>query len=387
MKKSLVALAALSLLGNAFADVDVSGGVKLYGVLDAGVQSQTLNNPYSDASNSFQGIFASNATSRLGVKASRDLGEGMKGIAQAEQELAPDTATLLPNANRQAFVGLSSESAGTLTIGTHETTAYEVWGMDVNGRIEYKPQVWRTLASASTQDRANNSIKYISPTFNGFTGHLMVGLAEKPSNNTCSAGSIGSANTCSEFSSYAIKYKGDKLSAAVVHDQTTYIYQAYKFAGIANAGVSTTSAVTTGATLGLIYGDTSTGTSYNTPTQRDIIAVSYDFDGTVVNYIYGKSYQADLTGSNTTNTVGIRTSFDKLTLAVSYGTGSVVSPNSSAATAGLAKSGSNTDLTMGAYYNFDKSTSVYFLGSSSTSTVGLYDGSNVTVAMGVRYNF
>ena len=37
MKKTLVALATLSAIGSAFADVDVSGGIKLYGVLDQGI--------------------------------------------------------------------------------------------------------------------------------------------------------------------------------------------------------------------------------------------------------------------------------------------------------------------------------------------------------------
>ena len=163
MKKSLVALAAMTVVASAFADVDVSGGVKIYGVLDQGYQSQSLTNPNANTSNDYQGMYASNGTSRFGVKASRDLGDGLKGVAQAELELAPDTSTLLPSANRQAYVGLVSEKAGTLLMGTMETTAYEVFAMDVNGRVEYKPQVWRTLASVSMQDRANNAIKYISP--------------------------------------------------------------------------------------------------------------------------------------------------------------------------------------------------------------------------------
>jgi len=398
MKKTLVALATLSALGSAFADVDVSGGVKLYGVLDAGVQSQSLVNPGSSSvasvTNSYQGIFASNATSRLGVKASRDLGDGLKGVAQAEIELAPDQATLLPSSNRQAFVGLTSETAGTLLIGTMETTAYEVWGMDVNGRIEYKPQVWRTLTSVSMQDRANNSIKYISPSINGFTGHLMYGFAEKPSNSySCGAYSTdtiaaGTASACSEFSSLAIKFKGENLTAAIVHDQTTYIVQAYKFAGIANAGSSAATAASGIAVKALAYGETSATSfsNYNTPVQRDIVAINYDLDGTLFNYIYAKSYQNDLAASNVTNTFGIRKAFDKMTLAVSYGTGTVTSVNTTA-TLLLAESGSTTDLTFGAYYNFDKSTSVYFLGSQSTSTVGYYSGANTTFAMGARYNF
>ena len=389
MKKSLVALATLSMFGSAFADVDVSGGIKLYGVLDQGYQSQVLNNPYANVTSNYQGMFASNGTSRFGVKGSRDLSDGIKGIAQAELELAPDAATLLPAANRQAFVGLTSEGFGSILLGTQETTAYEVWAMDVNGRVEYKPQVWRTLTSVSLQDRANNAIKYITPNLNGFTGHVMLGFAEIASTATISAPTAGSANSGSEFGSIALKYKGDNLTAAFVHDQTSYIYQAYKFAGVSNAGVSTTTVPTNYGTT-LIYGDTSTtGTSYNTPTQRDIFALSYDFGGTIVNYIYGRSYQQDLAGSNTTNTVGIRKAFDKFTLAYSYGTGTVTSAKGTltSASSTIAEDGSTSDATFGAYYNFDKSTQVYLLASKSSATVGYYDGSNQTIALGGRYNF
>jgi len=390
MKKSLVALATMSVVASAFADVDVSGGIKLYGTLDQGYQNQALNNSFTNVSSNYQGMFASNSTSRFGVKGSRDLGDGTKGILQFEQELAPDSATLLPSSNRQSFVGLSNEKFGSILLGTQETTAYEVWGMDVNGRVEYKPQVWRTLTSVSMQDRSNNAIKYITPDLNGFTGHFMYGFAEIASTVAVGVPTAGSANSASTFGSIALKYKKDNLTAAVVRDQTSYIFQAYKFAGVSNAGVSTTTALTSSTTT-LVYGDTAIalGTSYKTPTQRDIFALSYNIEGTILNYIYGKSYQSGLTGSNTTSTVGIRKAFDKLTLAYSYGTGTVVSPNGTltAAKVTLAGDGSLTDSTFGAYYSYDKSTQVYLLASKSTATVGFYDGSNQTIAMGGRYVF
>jgi len=388
MKKSLVALATMTVVASAFADVDVSGGVKIYGVLDQGYQSQSLTNPTANTSNDYQGMYASNGTSRFGVKASRDLGDGLKGVAQAELELAPDTATLLPSANRQSFVGLVSEKAGSLLMGTMETTAYEVWAMDVNGRVEYKPQVWRTLASVSMQDRANNAIKYISPEFGGFTLHLMQSFAEKASTVAVAAPTLGSANSFSEFTSVGLKYKGENLTAAFLHDQTTYIQQGYKFAGVTNAGVSATTVPTSYNSV-MLYGASGTSTTgYLEATQRDIIAFNYNIDGTILSYIYGKSYQSG-GGSNTTSTIGFRKAFDKLTLAYSYGTGAIDSKGSavSGLTNTLASDGTITDSTLGAYYNFDKSTQAYMLYSHSTSSVGYYDGVNNTFAIDARYNF
>ena len=379
--------------GNVFADVEVASGVSLYGVLDQGFQSQSLTNPYTNASSTYQGLFASSGTSRFGFKASRDLGDGIKAIAQAELELAPDSSTLLPSSNRQAFVGFENGNFGSVLLGTMETTAYEVWGMDANGRVEYKPQVWRTLTSVALQDRANNSIKFISPAYSGFTAHVMKSFAEKSSAASVSAPTAGSANTFSEIASIGIKYKEDKVSAAWVHDRTSFIHQAYRFAGVTNSGVSATNVPNYGDTdkttynTPLVYGSASLASGYTEPTKRNIFAASYKLENTVVNYIYGKSYQ-EQGGSNSTSTIGLRQAYKKLSLALSYGNGTISSPATISNTSyKYAASGKTSDLTLGAYYFFDKSLHAYFIFSNSTSRVAFYEGQNKTVSMGARYNF
>ena len=394
MKKSLVALATMSVVASAFADVDVSGGIKMYGNLDQGYLSQTLKSPSTNVSANYSGMFAANATSRLGFKGSRDLSEGFKGIFQVEIQLDPDTATLLPTKNRTAFVGLQG-SFGSIMGGTMETAAYEVFGMDVNGRIEYKPQVWRTTTSLDLQDRANNSIKYVSPKFGGFDLHIQQSFNEYASTYT----NVGStANPNAEILSIALKFNKDNLRAAFVHDETKNALMGFKFAGLSNAGPSTT-----GTTSGMLYyglaGTTASLAngilSTATPIKRDIASVTYDFGTVSVNYLFAKSYQSGTyAGSNTTNTIGVKVPYEKFTFALSTGTGSVnsysdtaVADSSTTVPTGRAKDGLISDTTVGIYYNFDKSTSVYFLGSQSTSSVGLYDGSSKTYAMGARYSF
>jgi predicted porin len=228
MKKSLVALATLSVVGTAFADVDVSGGIKLYGVLDQAYTSQTLTAPIASGSTvTYNSMFASSATSRLGVKGSRDLGDGIKGRVQAEIQIEPDNKSLLPaDKNRTGFVALSKEGAGEVQLGTQETTAYEVFGMDVNGRVEYKPQVWRTTASNNIQDRANNAIKYISPEFGGLTFHAQKGFSDT------------TISTSNVFTSLGLKFNQDKFKAAFVYDKLTNSTAKYLFAGTINAGPS-----------------------------------------------------------------------------------------------------------------------------------------------------
>jgi len=372
MKKTLVALATLSAIGSAFADVDVSGGIKLYGVLDQAVTNQSLTDPTTPGNSStYQSLFASQATSRFGFKGFRDLGNGTKARIQAEIQVEPDNSTQLPAKNRQTFVGISNDSAGEILLGTLETTAYEIFAMDVNGRVEYKPQVWRTVASSDTQDRSNNSVKYITPEYAGFTGHLSRGFSDAASTKTSSA-----------FSSYGLKYHNGNLKAAYVLDKLSNQAGSYKFAGLVNAGPSKEAASYTSTALAYAGSSTSTIT-------RQIGAVTYDFGVASVNYIYAKSYNAAINAGNlTTNTFGVKVPYNDFTLALSYGTGSINSyTTASSSTAGDA---TINDTTFGLYYNIDKATSLYALSSTSNLSSGggtAQAGKNVTYAIGARYNF
>jgi len=373
MKKSLVALATLSVVGSAFADIDISGGVKMYGVIDQAVTSQTMTDPsVASRSINYTSMFAAAATSRLGFKGTRDLGDGIKGRFQAEIQVEPDNATMLPAKNRGTFVGISNASAGEIIAGTQETTAYEIFGMDVNGRVEYKPQVWRATTSADAQDRANNSLKYVSPSIGGFTAHAMRGFADTAS------------STSSAYTSLGLKFNKDKIRAALVMDKTTNTAGSYRFAGLVNAGPSKEGATYTSSAL--IYAG-STAASI----MRTIGSVSYDFGVASVNYLYAKSY-SDTTnaGSLTTSTVGVRVPYEKFAFALSYGTGAIDSYTTAAS--GLTTAGDATinDTTFGLYYNLDKATSFYLLGSNSNLSTGggyVQAGKNVTYAVGARYNF
>ena len=88
-------------------------------------------------------------------------------------------------------------------------------------------------------------------------------------------------------------------------------------------------------------------------------------------------------GSLTTNTLGLRIPLDSLTLAVSYGMGTLdASSTSTALDANL------TDTTIGAYYAFDKSTSAYFVGSITTiGSQAVQSGSVKTANIGLQYKF
>lgn len=390
MKKSLVALAALSAM-SAFADVDVSGGIKMYGVLDQALISQKWVGLYASdpiaaqtpKSASNVGLFAAGATSRLGVKGARDLGDGIKGVVQIEIELSPDTQAgqggVLPTKNRGTFVGLEKSDVGFIRLGTQETTAYETFAMDVNGRVEYKPQVWRYTAADNQQDRAGNAIKLSTAAFMGVTASAMYARSDTASNNAGEAASGSTAPgsaSAGDFKSLGLKYQQGDVQLAYVWDVLTNTANAYQLPGQMYEGPgnnfsgnkSQKGKAITIASAGDI--------------ERQIGAASYTFGDFKLNAIKADANTSGK-GSIKTTTFGVRYTYDKFAIAYSIGAGKVKNLGT-----GSTNSGDVSDNTVGAYYNFDKSTSVYFLGSQAKyKPDGKATSSTSTQAIGVQYRF
>lgn len=376
MKKYLNLVAGLCAVSSVWADVDVSAGVKLYGVLDQAVQSQTLKDSISaTAGQKYVGMYAAAATSRVGVKATRDINGDTKAYIQVELEVKPDKpkgGVINTSANRGTFVGLDGK-AGTIRLGTQETMAYETFAMDANGRTEYKPQLWRltqTKGDSNSQgDRAGNSVKYITPVFGGFTGHALAGLGE--------------GNT--RYQSVAIKYQDDKFKGVFIRDITENAK-----GKLCAPGTNCTDGVaydgsTTGNSNSLVWGGTNDDKVF-----RNVAAASYDFGLMNLNYIYAKAYTTvySKTGSLTTHTLGLKIPLDSLTLALSLGTGTLDSYTTASATNLTAGDAKLSDTTLGAYYAFDKSTSAYFVGSlTSIGNQSVQAGSVKTANLGLQYKF
>jgi len=227
MNKNVFILAAVA-AATAHADVKVAAGLKLYGVIDQAYTTQSVSSANS-ASKIYKnnGFFAAATTSKFGVKGERDLGDGIKGLIQFEQELEPDESTLMPAKNRTAFVGLAHEDRGGVRLGTQETPAYVLFSSDANGRAEYKPQLWRYLAADKVHDRANNAIRLISPKFGPVSVEVMRGFSEA----TTSAGS--------EFRSVGVNVQHGQLAAKLVWDSLTNKALEYALPGDPYAGVMT----------------------------------------------------------------------------------------------------------------------------------------------------
>ena len=377
MNKKIFFLSVLAAT-SAHADVEVAAGLKLYGVLDQAYTTQSVSSAKSTPKiYKNTGFFAAASTSKFGVKGERDLGNAVKAVIQFEQELAPDESTLMPAKNRTAFVGLENKTMGGVRLGTQETPAYVLFGSDANGRVEYKPQLWRFLAGSATQDRANNAIKLISPKFGPVNVEFMRGFSEVAQ---------GGSGTATEFTSWGVNFQEGQLSAKLVWDSLSNSALNYYLPGEPNAGSLNYSSLSDAKKTTMIASSTTK------PLQRAFASISYDMGVAKVNYIFGGAY-TEGKGQVITNTVGIRVPMDQWTVALSAGMGNYTNADGNNGTATIA--GKLSDATLGAYYSFDKSTTAYLLTSmgrntpSVTSTYFTADttGESQTTAVGLRYNY
>lgn len=187
MKKSLIALAVLATTGAAFAQ----SSVNLYGRIDTSVGSSKIGAP-GLAARSNQ-MFSGNLTStRWGVRGSEDLGGGLKAIFGLEQgfDSSNGTQTAGDAFNRMAMVGLSG-GFGAVKLGRHDTSFDDIRDLTVSSNIFDSGTFASTEGVVGTSgylgvgqladygDRANNQIRYESPSFGGFSAGFSYGLDEQ----------------------------------------------------------------------------------------------------------------------------------------------------------------------------------------------------------------
>src|SRR5580658_8842220 len=113
MKKQVIALAVSAAFA---APVFAQSSVTLYGVIDEGI-NYTSN---VGGNREFEMVSGYAQGSRWGLKGSEDLGGGLKAVFQLENGFNANSGTLAEGGRlfgRQAYVGLSDDKYGTITIG------------------------------------------------------------------------------------------------------------------------------------------------------------------------------------------------------------------------------------------------------------------------------
>lgn len=171
MQKKLIALAVAGLAsGAAFAQSNVT----IYGVADASWESVKAESATagSKADVASRSRLSSNS-SLLGFKGTEDLGNGLKAVFQFEGGVSLDTGLSTFSA-RDTFVGLAG-GFGTVVAGnlTHPIRAFGA-KVDQNPGatgIAFAGSIFGEVngVKTGTDDRASNTLAYVSPSFNGFS--------------------------------------------------------------------------------------------------------------------------------------------------------------------------------------------------------------------------
>ncbi len=243
MKKSLIALAALSAFATA---AQAQSSVTVYGLIDMGYTAGT-NTHTTAAGVSTDRKFSSTgngdgalATSRLGVRGTEDLGGGLKANFVLEYDLidvgtggngqtnAATTTNGAADFNgtaaaaaagfgaRYSWVGLEDAKLGQLRLGRQEQSIHSVM---VGGSAGAANNVTGAIYSAGLGDVSTNqasvrphnvfvnrAVTYISPAFNGFRVELQTASQELET--------VGTAPTQASENGGSLKYSAGKLSAA-----------------------------------------------------------------------------------------------------------------------------------------------------------------------------
>lgn len=287
MKKSLIALAVLASSGAAMAQSSVT----LYGVADAFVGAQKTTTFTKDpvtnvttASSTRQGVVSSGGLngSRWGLRGSEDLGGGLKAVFVLESGFSIDSGNVAGGASmfgRQAYVGLTSDSFGSVSLG-RQYGAYDsirgsffsaqgnspafdatngidssAFGTNLNAALTgttaaaRRPAILAALniaggrigAWTGYQTRINNSIRYATPNISGFQAAIVYGLGEnKTAGSSATKNVSGSLSYANGPIGVAVSHQDDEI-VKNFHLKNTGIGGYYDF-GVAKAFLSFNSA-------------------------------------------------------------------------------------------------------------------------------------------------
>jgi predicted porin len=188
--KKLVLAAAIG--GTLAVPAYAQSTVTLYGIIDTGITY--VNNTGKGAVVAMQSGVEQG--SRWGLKGSEDLGGGLKTVFQLENGFNVNTGKLGQGGlefGRQAYVGLSSDKFGTVTLGRQYDSIVDfIQPATMNG---YWGALYSHAGDIDNSDngfRVNNTIKYTSISYNGlqFGGLYALGgvAGSATANSTVSAG-------------------------------------------------------------------------------------------------------------------------------------------------------------------------------------------------------
>ena len=208
MKKTLITLAVLAA---ATGVAQAQSSVVIYGTVDAGFVSE--RGGVNGNVNKIDSGVAS--ASRIGFKGTEDLGSGLSALFVLESGFKVDSGSQDGEAlfGRQAYVGLSSKTAGTVTLGRQYTPWYNTLSKVADPFAAGYAGSAKNLFPANTT-RTSNTVLYTSPNFNGFDADVAYSTANKDQESLVSS-KIGRQMGAS------VGYANGPLNARVAYNTTS----------------------------------------------------------------------------------------------------------------------------------------------------------------------
>ncbi len=231
MKKSLIALAALSAFATA---AQAQSSVTVYGLIDIGLTNAKTDTVATNGGAVSTAKLATTgnghgglATSRLGFRGSEDLGGGMKANFQIEYALAEVGTGAALSGARYSWAGLQDSKLGELRLGQQESSLHSVMGAGAAGSLNNAVGALYTSTTDNVSGTANNAgirpygvfvpraVTYISPKISGFTFELQTASFRADSEPTANV-----ADTQTKANAASVKYSIGKLNLAYGQAQT-----------------------------------------------------------------------------------------------------------------------------------------------------------------------
>lgn len=221
MQKRIIVIAmSAALSAPAFAD---TANVTVYGVINLSADYINTGDAVGGPTGVNKLVVSSNQT-RLGLKGAEDLGGGLSAIWQIESLVAVDNAGGLLAGGRNSFVGLKSDSIGTVLLGRHDTPyqmstrKLDVFAdtlADSRGLMGGGTSGGATLAAPESSQvgfdgRQPDSIVYLSPTWGGFNGAV--------SRINTSEARVASGTASSAITSLAGMYTAGPIYASLAYE-------------------------------------------------------------------------------------------------------------------------------------------------------------------------
>ncbi len=366
MKKSLLALAALSTFA---VGAHAQSTVTLYGIADVGIAYTSNSNA---AGKSTWAMASGNESgSRWGLTGAEDLGGGLKAIFKLENGFNLNNGTLGQGGRefgRQAYVGLSSSSFGSVTLGRQYNAVQDyIAPLDIASVLTQYATHPFDNDNLNNSFRTDNSVKYVSPNVAGFQAEGLYGFSNQTgfaNDRTYSVGATYGMGPLNVAASYAFVQNPNSVATGAVNG-TIAAQRVHQW------GLGTTYAFGP-ASFGLLY----TGSLYSTGTGTAASpAVANANGGTIHFNNYEGSFRYQLTPA--------------LVLAVGE-------TYTGVRQAGV--SGHFWQTNLGADYNLSKRTDVYLTGVYQRATknmkaaidasAGTASGQSQTVVVaGIRHKF